>query len=66
MKKTITCLILFGLLMSMLPIKNVSASDNARLTQSVTASSVEDSSKAADFAIDGDPLTRWSSQYSDP
>ncbi|ADO56715.1 cellulase family glycosylhydrolase [Paenibacillus polymyxa] len=66
MKKTITCLILFGLLMSMLPFKNVSAFENARLTQSATASSVEDSSKAADFAIDGDPQTRWSSQYSDP
>ncbi|AZH29644.1 cellulase family glycosylhydrolase [Paenibacillus sp. M-152] len=66
MKKTITCLILFGLLMSMLPFKSVSAFENARLTQSATASSVEDSSKAADFAIDGDPQTRWSSQYSDP
>ncbi|WP_025723678.1 cellulase family glycosylhydrolase [Paenibacillus polymyxa] len=66
MKKTITCLILFGLLISLLPIKNVSASENLVLTKSATASSVEDSSKAADFAIDGNSLTRWSSQYSDP
>ncbi|WP_342428990.1 cellulase family glycosylhydrolase [Paenibacillus sp. FSL L8-0158] len=66
MKKTITCLILFGLLISLLPIKNVSASESLVLTKSATASSVEDSSKAADFAIDGNSLTRWSSQYSDP
>ncbi|MDQ0050699.1 mannan endo-1,4-beta-mannosidase [Paenibacillus polymyxa] len=66
MKKTITCLILFGLLISLLPIKNVSASESLVLTKSATASSVEDSSKSADFAIDGNSLTRWSSQYSDP
>lgn len=59
-------MILFGLLISLLPIKNVSASENLVLTKSATASSVEDSTKAADFAIDGNSLTRWSSQYSDP
>lgn len=59
-------MILFGLLISLLPIKNVSASESLVLTKSATASSVEDSSKAADFAIDGNSLTRWSSQYSDP
>jgi hypothetical protein len=38
----------------------------ATLTQSATASSVESASLNAAAAIDGDPATRWSSQFSDP
>lgn len=66
MKKIISCLILFGMFVSLLPITTASASSNVALNKSVTASSVEDAGKAAQYAVDGNPSTRWSSQYSDP
>ncbi|MFG1918550.1 protein kinase [Micromonospora sp. NPDC048898] len=39
---------------------------NLALGQSVTASSAEGPSWAAAKAVDGDPVTRWGSQFSDP
>ncbi|WP_199925561.1 cellulase family glycosylhydrolase [Paenibacillus bouchesdurhonensis] len=65
MKKILSCVLLLGMLVSMLPI-SVSASSNIAFNKSVTASSVEDSEKAAAFAVDGSSSTRWSSQYADP
>jgi hypothetical protein len=38
----------------------------ATLVQSATASSIESASLNGAAAIDGDPATRWSSQFSDP
>ncbi|WP_081756939.1 fibronectin type III domain-containing protein, partial [Gorillibacterium massiliense] len=66
MKKFVTCLLMLGMLVCMLPALSASAATNVALNKSVTASSVEDSDKAAVFAVDGNSSTRWSSQYSDP
>lgn len=66
MKKIISCFILLGMMISMLLVMNASASSNLALNKSVTVSSIEDAGKVASFAVDGNPSTRWSSQYSDP
>jgi beta-glucosidase len=44
----------------------ICGTNNLALTSSVTASSLESSSYSAANACDGDPRTRWSSQFSDP
>jgi beta-glucosidase len=44
----------------------VCGTNNAALNQPASASSVESASYPAANAFDGDPRTRWSSQFSDP
>ncbi|WP_438435261.1 fibronectin type III domain-containing protein [Gorillibacterium sp. sgz500922] len=66
MKRVFICWLVLGLLVGLLPHSSVSAATNVALAKSVSASSVEDSGKAAAYAVDGNASTRWSSQYSDP
>jgi len=44
----------------------ICGTNNIALKQPATASSLESSSYPAASAVDGDPTTRWSSQFSDP
>ncbi|WP_410772140.1 fibronectin type III domain-containing protein [Fontibacillus sp. BL9] len=66
MKKIAACVILFGMMLSMMPSMSVKATTNIALNKSATASSTEDSGKIPAMAFDGNSSTRWSSQYSDP
>lgn len=66
MKRLLSCLVILGLFVNLLPLTNVSAAKvNVALNKTATASSVEDSSKTPSMAFDGNSSTRWSSSYSD-
>ncbi|RUT36523.1 glycoside hydrolase family 5 [Paenibacillus zeisoli] len=67
MKRLLSCLVILGLFVNLLPLTTVSAATkvNVALNKTATASSTEDSSKTPAMAFDGNPSTRWSSSYSD-
>lgn len=74
MKKLWMGLLAIFMLFSLMLSANVSAAEigsapvpaNIALNKPVTASSVEDSGKTPNLAVDGNSSTRWSSQYADP
>lgn len=59
-------IMMFSLMIGMMPSQSASAATNVVSSKSATASSSEDSTKTPAMAIDGNPSTRWSSNYSDP
>ncbi|USB34384.1 cellulase family glycosylhydrolase [Paenibacillus sp. YPG26] len=67
MKRMLSCLTILALFINLLPLTNAEAATrvNVALNKTATASSVEDSSKTAGLAFDGNSSTRWSSSYSD-
>lgn len=65
MKKCLAYIVMLAMLISMVPLTNAETVQNIALNKSVTASTVEDSSKVASYAVDGNSSTRWSSQYED-
>ncbi len=66
MKKILSCILIFGMLFSVMPSMTVKAAANLALNKAATASSVEDDDKTPAMAFDGNASTRWSSHYSDP
>lgn len=66
MKKILACMLIFGMIFSVMPSMSVKAATNVALNKAATASSVEDNDKTPDRAFDGNTSTRWSSNYSDP
>lgn len=65
MKKGLACIIMLAMLVMMVPLTSAASVKNIALNKPVTASTVEDSNKAASYAVDGNSSTRWSSQYED-
>jgi len=65
MKKGLACIIMLAMLVSMAPLTSAESERNIALNKPVIASTVEDSSKVASYAVDGNTSTRWSSQYED-
>ncbi|WP_342421611.1 cellulase family glycosylhydrolase [Paenibacillus sp. FSL E2-0178] len=66
MKKMLSLIMVFGLLIGVVPPLETSAAANLAGNTTAAASSSEDSTKTPDMAVDGNSSTRWSSAYADP